>query len=114
MDGKTHVVKVIGGRAEFDKSGGGKPLLKIRITAEVDGVRSEYTITYGGYGENNEAVGRATAKADAPRPLRGRRREALSAGRGTDGEEAEGVPHEERPDNNRVRQRTPRRLRPLR
>ncbi len=66
MDGKTHVVKVIGGGAEFDKSGGGKPLLRIRITAEVDGVRSEYTITYGKYGEDNAAVGRATAKADAP------------------------------------------------
>ncbi len=66
VDGKTHVVKVIGGGAEFDKSGGGKPLLRIRITAEVDDVRSEYMITYGGYGEDNETAGRATAKADAP------------------------------------------------
>jgi hypothetical protein len=66
VGGREHVVKVIGGGAEFDKSGDGKPLLRIKITAEVDGVRSEYTITYGRYGEDNAAVGFATARADAP------------------------------------------------
>jgi hypothetical protein len=42
----------------------GKKLLRIKITAEVDGVRSEYTITYGRYGKLNAAVGRAYARAD--------------------------------------------------
>jgi hypothetical protein len=32
----------------------------------VDGVRSEYTITYGRRSRDNAAVGRAYAKADAP------------------------------------------------
>jgi hypothetical protein len=33
------------------RSRGGKKLLRIKITAEVDGVRRDYTITYGRYGE---------------------------------------------------------------
>jgi tetratricopeptide (TPR) repeat protein len=66
VGGRKHKVKVIGGSAEFDKSGGGKKLLRIRITAEVDGVRREYTITYGRYGRRNATEGHATAKADAP------------------------------------------------
>jgi hypothetical protein len=44
----------------------GKKLLRIKITAEVDGVRSDYTITYSRLGRTNAAVGRAYAKADAP------------------------------------------------
>ena len=32
----------------------------------MDGVKSEYTITYGRYGEDNAAMGFATARADAP------------------------------------------------
>ncbi len=39
-------------------------MLRIRITAEVDGIRSDYTITYGRYGRDNVALGFATAKAD--------------------------------------------------
>jgi hypothetical protein len=65
VDGRKHVVKVIGGDAEIKESRHGKKLLKIKITAEVDGVRREYTITYGRYG-TNAAVGFATARADAP------------------------------------------------
>jgi hypothetical protein len=65
VDGRRHVVKVIGGDAEIKESWHGKKLLKIKITAEVDGVRREYTITYGRYG-TNAAVGFATARADAP------------------------------------------------
>jgi hypothetical protein len=65
VDGRRHVVKVIGGDAEIKESRHGKKLLKIKITAEVDGVRREYTITYGRYG-TNAAVGFATARADAP------------------------------------------------
>jgi hypothetical protein len=66
VEGREHVVKVIGGGAEFDESGSGKKLLRIRITAEVDGVSSEYTITYGRYGADNAARGYAVARADAP------------------------------------------------
>jgi len=65
VNGEKHKVKVIDGEA-VEEDRGGKKLLRIRITAEVDGVRSEYTITYGRYGETNAAVGFATAKADAP------------------------------------------------
>ena len=65
VNGKIHVVKVIDGGAELVKSESGKLLLRIRITAEVDGVRSDYTITYSRYGKN-EARGRAYASAKAP------------------------------------------------
>jgi hypothetical protein len=65
VDGRRHVVKVLGGGAEFDEGRSGKKLLRIKITAEVDGVRHEYTITYGRHG-TNAAVGRAAARADAP------------------------------------------------
>jgi hypothetical protein len=59
------MVKVIDGGAELETSESGKLLLRIKITAEVDGVRSEYEITYGRYGKN-EARGRAYASAEAP------------------------------------------------
>jgi 23S rRNA pseudoU1915 N3-methylase RlmH len=70
VNGKTYVVKVIDGEAvEEDK--GDRKLLRIRITAEVDGVRSDYVMTYGRYGKHNAALGRATARtgreADAER-----------------------------------------------
>ncbi len=61
VDGR--LVRVLGGGAEFDEGRGGKNLLRIKITAEVDGVRSEYEITFGRYGRNK---GRAYARADAP------------------------------------------------
>jgi hypothetical protein len=75
VNGKTYVVKVIGWSAEPEESKSGKPLLRIRITAEVgrvegehivDRVVREYTITYGRYGAKNYAMGFAVAKADAP------------------------------------------------
>jgi hypothetical protein len=66
VDGKRHKVKVIDGSAEFGKSQSGKKLLRLRITAEVDRVRREYTITYSRYGADNVARGSATARADAP------------------------------------------------
>jgi hypothetical protein len=65
VDGKTHVVKVIGGDAEFKRGRGGKKLLKIKITAVVDGVRSEYAITFGRYARD-KAEGRAYASTRAP------------------------------------------------
>ncbi len=66
VEGRTYVVKVIDGEAEFDVGKTGKKLLRIRITTEVGRVRREYTITYGRYGVTNAALGRATARADAP------------------------------------------------
>jgi hypothetical protein len=72
---KTYVVEVKGGGAEIEKRQGGKKLLRIKIKAEVgrvegghivDRVESEYTITYGRYGADNEAIGYAYARANAP------------------------------------------------
>ena len=66
VEGKEHMVKVIGGGAEIDEGRSGKKLLRIRITAEVDRIRSEYTITFSRRSRDNAAVGFATARADAP------------------------------------------------
>jgi hypothetical protein len=66
VNGKKHMVKVIGGGIEFDVGRSDKKLLRIKITAKVDGVRSEYTITFSRCGAGNAAVGRAYARADAP------------------------------------------------
>jgi hypothetical protein len=66
VGGKEHVVKVIGGDAEIEESRRSKKLLRIRITAEVDSVRSKYTITYSRRGANNAAVGFATASGGTP------------------------------------------------
>jgi hypothetical protein len=66
VDGRKHVVKLIDGSAEFDVGRGGRKLLRIKITAEVDGVRREYVTTYGRYGSNNAAKGFAYARCDAP------------------------------------------------
>jgi hypothetical protein len=66
VEGKKHVVKVIDGDAKIKESQSGKKLLRIKITAEVDSVRRNYTITYSRRGANNAAVGRAYARADAP------------------------------------------------
>jgi hypothetical protein len=67
VNGRRFVVKVISGGAEFDKGRGGRKLLRIKITAEVDGVRSDNTITYGKYGKDNVAIGFAVARGDTPR-----------------------------------------------
>ncbi len=65
VGGRKHVVKVIdGGAVEEDRCG--RKLLRIKITAEVDGVKSEYTITYSRRGANNATLGRAYARSDAP------------------------------------------------
>jgi len=74
VNGRTYVVKVIGGEA-VEEDRGGRKLLRIRITAEVgrvegehivDPVVREYTITFGRYGDDNEARGFAYASAKAP------------------------------------------------
>jgi hypothetical protein len=65
VNGEKRKVKVIdGGAVEEDR--GGRKLLRIKIAAEVDGVRRDYTITYGRFGATNKAMGRGTARADAP------------------------------------------------
>jgi hypothetical protein len=65
VNGKTYVVKVIdGGAVEEDRDG--RKLLRIKITAEVDGVRSDYTITFSRRGANNAAVGFATGSGGTP------------------------------------------------
>jgi hypothetical protein len=64
MNGKTYVVKVRDGEA-VEEDRGGKKLLRIKITAEVDGVKSEYTITFSRRGRNNAIVGFAVARAEA-------------------------------------------------
>jgi len=66
VKGRTYVVKVVGLSAKLEESQSGKLLLRIKITAEVDGVLREYVITYGRYGKLNAALGFAVARADAP------------------------------------------------
>jgi hypothetical protein len=75
VNGKTYVVKVIGGGAEFDEGRSGRKLLRLKIKAEVgrvegehivDRVVREYTITFSRRGRDNAAVGFAVARIDAP------------------------------------------------
>jgi len=63
VNGREHMVKVLGWSAELEESESGKLLLRIKITADVGGVLCDYTITYGRYGKN-KALGYTTAKAD--------------------------------------------------
>gem|GEM_PF-364777 len=63
VDGR--LVKVLGGGAQFDEGKGGRTFLRIKITAEVDGVRGDYTITFGRRGRDNAAVGRAYIREEA-------------------------------------------------
>jgi hypothetical protein len=65
VDGRRHVVKVIDGGA-VEEGRDGRKLLRIKITAEVDRVRSDYVITYGRRGAGNRSEGIAYARADAP------------------------------------------------
>ncbi len=81
--------------------------MRIKITAEADGVKSDYTITYGRYG-TNAALGFAVARVDA------------SGGREADAERfaavrgAEDTPEERGRYRDRVRQGASRRLHALR
>jgi hypothetical protein len=65
VGGRRHVVTVLGGGAQTERSNSGRTLLRIKITAEVDGVKGEYTITFGRYGRNNKAVGFAYIREEA-------------------------------------------------
>jgi len=66
VGGRGHLVDVLGGGAEFEKSWSGRTLLRIKIKAEVDGVRRDYEIAFGRYGKDNAAVGYAAARSDTP------------------------------------------------
>jgi len=66
VGGVKHVVTVLGGRAEVGRSGSGRPLLRIRITAEIDGVRRECVMTLIRRRPDNAMVSYAYASADAP------------------------------------------------
>ena len=66
VGGREHVVKVIDGGAELEESQRGKKLLRLKITAEVDGVVRKYGITFSRREADNKAVGFAVARADAP------------------------------------------------
>jgi hypothetical protein len=57
---------VIGGGAGFDVGRGVKRLLRIGMTAEVGGMRSGCTVTFGRCGAGYAAVGFAVAGAGAP------------------------------------------------
>ena len=119
VNGKTYVVKVKGGEAVKEDRGVRK-LLKIKIIAEVSRVEGEhivnrvereYTITYGRRGKLNAIMGFAVARADAPG---GRKADAKRPCEGLYGRGAENAPEERQHHRNRMRQGTPRRLRPLR
>jgi len=63
VNGVKYKVKVIdGGAVEEDRNG--RKLLRIRITAEVGGVRSDYTITFGRRGAKNATIGYAYIKEE--------------------------------------------------
>ena len=64
VDSRKHKVKVIDGSAKLQKTKSGKILLKISVTAEVDGIRDDYMITFRRKGKTD--VGYTYAKADAP------------------------------------------------
>jgi len=65
VNGEKRKVKVIDGEA-VEEDRGGRKMLRIKITAEVDGVRRDYVITYSRRGARNAVVGYAYAWADTP------------------------------------------------
>jgi len=65
VNGEKRKVKVIDGEAA-EEGRVGRKLLRIKITAEVDGVKREHVITYSRNGASNEAKGYAYASAKTP------------------------------------------------
>ncbi len=65
VNGEKYKVKVIDGEA-VEEDRGGKKLLRIKITAEVGRVRSDYIMTFSRRRADNAAVGYAYASAKAP------------------------------------------------
>jgi len=62
--------------------------LRIRTTAEVGGVLRDYEITYGKYGKDNAAVGRAYAQRQGAWGQGGRRGEVHRRNKGHYGQGA--------------------------
>jgi hypothetical protein len=79
VNGEKYKVKVIDGEA-VEEDRGGRKLLRIKITAEVDGVRRDYTITYGRYNKN-AAKGFAVERAEADAERHSALVEALTGNR---------------------------------
>ncbi|KUO87401.1 MAG: hypothetical protein AT715_02720 [Thermoproteus sp. JCHS_4] len=96
VGGRRHVVSVIGGGAQFDEGRGDKTLLRIKITAEVDGVGRDYTMTFGRYRAGQRDYRLRNSQGQRAWRQGGRRREVLSPHKGPDGKGAEGAPHEGR------------------
>jgi len=65
VGGRRHVVDVLGGGAQFEKSWSGRTLLRITITAKIDGVKNDYIMTFGRRGRDNAAKGRAYIREEA-------------------------------------------------
>jgi hypothetical protein len=65
VGGRRHVVDVLGGGAQFEKSWSGRTLLRITITAKIDGVKNDYIMTFGRRGRDNTAKGRAYIREEA-------------------------------------------------
>jgi hypothetical protein len=65
VNGRRYKVKVIDGEA-VEEDRGGRMLLRIKIKAEIDGVRSDYEMTYSRRKTDNAALGFAVTRADAP------------------------------------------------
>jgi CHASE3 domain sensor protein len=66
VNGREYMVKVLGWSTELEESQRGKKLLRLKITAEINGVRSDYTITFSRHKTNNKVEGFAYVRADAP------------------------------------------------
>jgi hypothetical protein len=106
-------MKVMDKSAELKEGRGGRKLLRIRITAEVDGVRREYVMTYGRHGADNATVGRAYASVDEPGGREADAERFAAVIKALTGERAEGVLHERRHYNYKVLWVAPRRLHAL-
>jgi hypothetical protein len=64
VGGRRHVVTVLGGGAQTERSGSGRTLLRIKIIAEIDGVRGEYIMTFSRRGAKNATIGYAYIKEE--------------------------------------------------
>jgi hypothetical protein len=66
VGGRRRVVKVVSWSVRLEESQRGKKLLRVKIAAEVDGVRCGLAVTFGRYGRKSEAAGYARSKPGAP------------------------------------------------
>jgi hypothetical protein len=64
--GRRRAVKVVSWSVRLEESLRNRKLLRIKIAAEVDGVRCRLVVAFGRYGRKNEVAGYARAKPGAP------------------------------------------------